>query len=836
MQSHLLIPSVFPPLEVITMELRSKPLAFVLSALLCGLGVCTVEAFADETLAASTPSQQTERNDQLDPPNEEQIEHFEKRIRPLLIKYCFECHSSDSEVLQGGLRVDARHALINGGDSGPAIVPGDPESSLLVHSIRYQGDGYDMPPEGKMPDHEVELLVQWVAAGAPFPALEDASTPRSGSIDWDEAAQFWAFLPLTEPTLPTISAPSATLHGPVDQFVVASLSPPLQQSPEADRRVLFRRLHFAMTGLPPSYEDSEHFIADDSPWAYEEAVDRLLASPAFGEHWGRFWLDLARYSDTTESWLGNNSASYLYRDWVVQAFKKDLPYDCFVRLQLAADCAEDASREDLAALGFLGLSPTYFKELLLAPEVIRGLVADELEERVDAVGRTFLGLTVACARCHDHKFDPISKEDYYGLAGVFASIKAEDRPLISDELYAPVAASKAEITKLEADLATLRKKDPLPEAEIRALHERIGQLKSVPYFETPLAKVVVDQSLHVEPAGEDAQAGAKLVYRDEPLDLQVAIRGNPNRLGELVPRRFLTVLSKDSPRSLNTGSGRSYLADALVNEGAPLLARVIVNRIWGAYMGRGLVDTTSNFGAQGSLPTHPELLEYLAQGLIENGWSLKWLHREIVLSATFRQSSDNVADCYAADPENRQLWRMGRKRLTIEAWRDSMLSATHELDRKIGGPSMAADEPKHLRRTIYTTIHRREVARMLLLHDFPDPNLHSPGRMDTTTPLQGLFVLNSPFLAQRSQALANRLLTDNKLDDQQRVRRAYQWLFGRNPDATELEIALQYIAQSQSALQPDLVMNSDYSDETKQTAWQSYAHALLGSNELLFLD
>lgn len=822
-------------------------LTVVLLCCLTGLGgwvLAGPPAPADRSAASATTTAA------LATPDPGAIEHFERRIRPLLDRYCYECHAGQSEVLQAGLRLDDRQHLLDGGDSGPAIVPGDPDASLLIQSIRYQGDGYDMPPEGKMPDHEIELLVQWVAAGAAMPVSEDQAAVRSGGIDWDQARDYWAFQPLQNGAPPAMPAASAAVFddptgdqavvlGPIDAFVVAAAAKrQLTPSPPAPPAVLIRRLAFALTGLPPSQAEVERFLQDPSPLAYQHAVDRLLESPAFGEHWGRHWLDLARYTDTTESWLRSTANAYLYRDWVVDALNRDLPYDRFVRLQLAADAIDDAPLSDLPALGFLGLSPTYFKELLLAPEVIRGLVADELEERADAVGRTFLGLTIACARCHDHKFDPISQADYYALAGVFASTRQTDRPLIDDQLYAPVAAAKAEISQLTEQIVKLRKTKPLPEEAIRDLEGRIQQLQATPHFDTPLANVVVDETLTVESAGDDPQAGSRLVYLPQPIDLPIAIRGNPNRPGELVPRQFLTAFSTAPPRPLNHGSGRIDLANALFDEAAPLTARVIVNRIWAAHLGRGLVETTSNFGEQGSRPSHPELLEYLASGLVRNGWSLKWLHREIVLSATFRQSSDHHAGHFAIDPDNRWLWRTSRRRLAIEPWRDAMLVASGELQRQTGGPAIAADDPAHVRRTLYTRIHRRDVARLLQLHDFPDPNLHSPGRMDTTTPLQGLFILNSPFMTQRAAALARRLLADPALNDRQRIDQAYRRLFGRSPSEAELNVAVRYLNQT-LADQPNAGQaNADQVDHQadRQAVWQAYAHALLGSNELLFLD
>lgn len=766
-------------------------------------------------------------------PSLAELEYFERHIRPLLHEHCYECHSADAKVLQGGLRLDTATHLRAGGDSGPVVVPGAPDESLLIQSVRYLGDGYDMPPAGKLPDAEIALLVDWVSRGAVFPDTGQPLAEQHGGIDWEAGRQFWSFQPLARPEVPIIddsfSSAATRVEGNIDAFIIAKLHQQgLAPSSPADRTTLIRRLTFNLIGLPPTPEEVERFIADDSPRAYEDLVERLLASPQYGERWGRLWLDLARYADTTESWLGSTPNSHRYRDWVVQAFNDDLPYDQFVRRQLATDSLAETGPDDLPALGFLGLSPTYFKELLLPPEIIKVLVADEWEERVDAVGRTFLGLTLACARCHDHKFDPISNEDYYALAGVFASTRMIDRPLVAPEHYASIDAAKAQVNTLSTRAAELRKKDP-QDPQLAEIEREIAEIKAAtPLYDAPVANVVTDESLEVLPAGDDPQSGTKLVYRPEPQDLHVAIRGNPNRPGELVPRRFITVLSPGQPRPLQTGSGRADLAEAILNEAAPLTARVIVNRIWAAHFGRGLVDTPSNFGRLGSAPSHPELLEDLAARFVENGWSIKWLHREILHSATYRQSSAFDEHRFAVDPDNRWLWRMNRKRLEIEPWRDTMLAVAGRLDLTMGGPSIAADAPNNVRRTLYTTVHRRELSKMLQLHDFPEPSLHSPQRMNTTTPLQGLYVLNSPFVTAQATALAERLWREVPGKTEDRVQRAYQLLFARPANDVELALALEYL-QTTGEL-----------SETESTAvplmWRRYTHALLGSNELLFVD
>lgn len=746
----------------------------------------------------------------------EDIEFFEKHIRPLLVERCYECHSEEAEAREGGLWLDRRSALRRGGDSGPAVVPGDVEGSLLIKAVRYRDNDLLMPPEGKLDAQSIRLLEEWVRRGAPDPR-DGETAARETKIDFAKAREHWSFRPLAQQPLPAMDD---GMSGRIDPFIRAKLREHgLTPSPEADRRTLIRRLSFDLTGLPPTPEEVEAFVNDPADDAYERLVDRLLHSPHYGERWGRLWLDLARYTDTVPSWLNSTAHAHLYRDWVVKALNDDMPYHEFVRRQLATDMMDPTALENLPALGFLGLSPTYWKELLLPPDIIKVIVADEWEEHVDALSRTFLGLTVACARCHDHKFEPISVEDYYALAGVFASLKMEDRPMIPEEQYKPVREAKAKIAKLEADIQKLRKEKPVPQDKIKEIEAQIAQIKeTTPNFNAPLANVVTENSLYVVQAGDTPQAGTKLEYRPGPQNLHIHIRGNPNRLGPEVPRRFLTVLSNGEPQPFVKGSGRLELADAIFSEtAAPLAARVIVNRIWLGHFGQGLVDTPSNFGLSGSRPSHPELLEDLTARFVENGWSLKWLHREIVLSATYRQSSAHHDDNHRIDPDNRWLWRMNRRRLEVEAWRDSMLTVTGRLDSKLGGPASALDDVNHRRRTLYGLINRRELTQMLQMHDFPDANQHSPQRIGTTTALQGLFVLNSPLIADQAEALARRVQQEHPGDLEQQVTRAYMLLFGRVPDEFERSLARSFL-------------NGD------PAAWPQYAQVLLGCNEFVYVD
>ena len=613
---------------------------------------------------------------EISPAHAEDDRQFERKIRPLLSKHCYECHSAEAKPVHGGLRLDTEAGLKQGGDSGPVLEQGQPDKSLLIEVLRYKDD-IQMPPAGKLSDAEVAEFVRWVREGAPVPPTREAARKVSREIDFDQGRKFWSFQPVQEhPQSPR----SDWVRTRTDAFVLKAMRREgLSPAPPADRATLIRRLYFDLIGLPPSPEEVREFIRDDSPTAYERLVERLLASPQYGERWARMWLDKARYTDKTAGWLNNTGDAHLYRDWVVRAFNEDLPYDEFVHRQLATDLMPQTGPEDLPALGFISLSPTYWKELKLPCEIIKVIVADEWEERVDAVSRTFLGLTVACARCHDHKFDPISSEDYYALAGVFASCRRAERAIVPESQYAPVREAKEKVKKLEAELARLKKETPHPKEKLEELRSKIEDVKSsTPLYDLPLANAMSEESLYVVRAGKTPQEGTKLEYRPGPRDLPLFVRGDPNRPGPIVPRRFPTVLSQGgSPKLFQNGSGRLELARAMTTDAAPLAARVIVNRIWLEHFGRGIVDTPSNFGEQGARPTHPELLDDLAARLIAGGWSMKDLHREIVLSSTWRQSSAIEEAKQKADPENRWLARMNRRRLDFET-----LAGCHALRRR----------------------------------------------------------------------------------------------------------------------------------------------------------
>ena len=577
-------------------------------------------------------------------------------------------------------------------------------------------------------------------------------------IDWAKARQHWAFVPPKAQALPKV-IDTAWLRGRVDHFILASLeAKALTPSREADARTLIRRLTFDLTGLPPTLEEVRAFVNDTRPDAYARLVDDLMGRRAFGERMASVWLNLARYAEDQAHQVGNNSSfsypnAWRYRDWVIAAFNADLPYDRFIEKQLAVDLIEPQNKADLAALGFLGLGHKLYARGRLDVQ------AEEWSEQVDTVSQTFLGLTVACARCHDHKFDPITARDYYAMAGVFASVQMVNlRP-----------DGKDEDGKTLAD-----KMDP----------------------------------------------GTVHIVRDEkPHDLPIYDRGDVETPGKTVPRGWLQVLSKGEPVKFQQGSGRAELARQITDPANPLTARVMVNRVWDLLFGKPLARTTSNFGAMGDKPTHPELLDDLAMRFMQNGWSLKRLMRELVLSATYRQSSSGSAANAQLDEANDHFWRMNRRQLGIESWRDAIMATAGTLTLE-GGPSLSLDATTHHKRTIYSQVSRRELNKTLMLFDYPDANVHAARRSSSTTPTQKLFVMNSPFIIEQSKKLAQRLQVSAS-DDATRIRHAYELLFARQPEAEELAIAQEFLKQpAESAL----------------SAWEQLAQALLATNEILYVD
>ena len=884
---------------------------------------------------------------------------FESAVRPVLIERCLECHGPNKQ--EGGLRLDSLPTLLTGGESGPAIVPGAPRKSLLIQAVQRSGD-LEMPPDEALSAVEIDAISAWISQGALW--------PESNAIRPDEIANaarsHWAFAPVQEPQVPHVE--NADRHrSPVDAFVEEKLrAAGLDFSPEADRRTLIRRASYTLTGLPPTAQEVEDFVNDPDRSAYERLIDRLLDSPRYGEHWARHWLDVARYSDTKGYVYAREERfwvhAWAYRDWVVRAFTEDLPYDRFLLLQLAADQIADRRDDDLVAMGFLTLGRRFL-----------GVPHEIIDDRIDVVSRGTMGLTVGCARCHNHKYDPIPTADYYSLYGIFASSAERLVPLPSeaprDESFETALRTRQE--KLKTTLADNRiesadrvrnrigdylhaqtelhkypaqgfdqvfeksdllpafvrqierylrladqRRDPvfvpwhlyrkldaeafvedavvatrslqdLPEGAVNA---RVLQAFSTPpksfrdvidryavLFETanaewqsksnsdepPAASTpapsvngsrpvlpdpdteqlwsvlygpqapceVPDQPIvHTETffdsatctnlwklQGEvdrwiinspnDAPHALILVDRPVPVEPRIFRRGNPLNPGDEVPRQFLSVLTGERRTPFRQGSGRLELARAIIDSGNPLTPRVIVNRVWAHHFGRGLVQTPSDFGLRSDPPSHPQLLDWLASQFVENGWSLKSLHRRILLSTTFRQSSlgpvnDAVRDrALKRDPDNRLLWKMNARRLSFEEFRDSVLAAAGELDRKIGGkPVDLFQEPYTKRRTLYGLVDRQFFPGTLRMFDFANPDLHIPKRSETTVPQQALFFMNHPLALDRVRALTD--IAGRAAAPGDFVREMFRRILQRDPTRSEVEESLELIRAASAVEAP----------------------------------
>ena len=850
---------------------------------------------------------------------------FEMKVRPLLARNCYACHTQSK---MGGLRLDTREAILAGGSSGPAIVLGEPEKSLLFQAVTHTHARLKMPPAGQLKPEEIEALSEWIKGGAYWP-VETKKAASTYTITPEQRA-FWSFQPVSEPPLPTVKA-GGWARTPIDRFILAKLEgKSLKPAPPADRRTLIRRATLDLIGLPPTPEETDAFLADKSPDAFAKVVDRLLASPHYGERWGRHWLDVARYADdklnsTQDEPYAN---AFRYRNWVIRAVNDDMPYDVFLKAQIAGDqMASDDPLKYQPGLGFFALSPEF------------------QDERVDALSRGFLGVTVACAQCHDHKFDPIPTKDYYALQGVFASSEVDEKPLadakvvelytekkkIADkqeerikrfyqqqtDLVGEMLASQTarfllagrglaqpddldseSLSRWKTYLAEPRKDHPflkpwsdlaargasqsefeqeafrlqafviaLVEEKQRVDHENEirlgldpsrndlanaslvslardkyifwrdlfapGTKDSAGFFSSPdgiyyYGRAKIDRFLspqaraYLKDQRETLDALKKevpeqypflhtLKDNDKPADIHIAIRGDRNNKGDIAPRAFLSVLADGAPKPFTHGSGRLDLAEAVASPDNPLTARVLVNRVWMIHFGRGIVNTPGNFGQLGDRPSHPELLDYLASRFVKGGWSLKKLHREMLLSATYQLSSESVAANQAVDPDDTLFWRFRRHRMDIETIRDSMLFVAGTLDPEPAGKPAKLDDDNNHKRTVYGQISRRKTDPVLSLFDFPNPNSTSEKRIPTNIPPQRLFFMNSKFVENQSKALSERLSGESAA----RIEQAYRLVYGRQADAEEIRLGLEFL---------------------KDHEWPQYARVLLGSNEFLFLD
>lgn len=817
------------------------------------------------------------------PPTPEQLAFFETKIRPVLVTHCYECHAAGAKIVQGGLRVDHRAGLLKGGDSGPAITPGKLDKSLLLNALRY--DGIEMPPKGRLAPSVVKDFETWIAMGAPDPRRADETPPTQG-IDVETGRRFWAFQPVADPPTPAVNDASWPID-PLDRFVLARLDRAgLRPVADADRHTWLRRVSLDLTGLPPTPAEIEAFVADKSPRAWETVVDRLLDSRAFGERWARHWLDLTGYADMMGT--SNNvfaQHAWRYRDYLISAYHHDKPFDRFVREQIAGDLLPATSPEERAenitATGFLMVGDVEIVE----PDKAK-MEADHIDTQVAKLGTAFLGMTLGCARCHDHKFDPIALADYYGIAGilksspsthkisfgVWSSLNTTDLPETPDQLAArqkleaehaeKLASMKSEQKRREAEkksvvdeLARLEKATTTTSDEVASGLEKKEALAKRRDELTEQLKKLSAAIQHAEFFQSTRPQAFAMHDGPQPADMPIYIRGNPYAPGAVVPRGAVRVASWDKFPAIPKGqSGRLQLADWLADRRNPLTPRVAVNRIWQKLFGEGLVRSVDYFGTRGETPSHPELLDHLATRFMSGGWSQKQLIRALVLSRTYRLSSVNDATANKVDPDNRLLWRMHRLRLDAEALRDGWLAVSNELRPSDGGPALVLEEVENcgalvregvnppnythrkpresqqFQRTIYLPVMRTNFAgddRLRAFFDFVNPAQIAGQRSQTVVPTQSLFLMNNELLRKRAQALASQLLAEPASVDE-RLSRLWLRVFNRPVTSAEREDAAAFLAEL------DGTLDAEDAAARQALGWQELCHSLLASNEFVY--
>jgi hypothetical protein len=800
----------------------------------------------------------------------------------VLVEHCYKCHSSRAKPPKGGLRVDSRDALLSGGANGAAIVPGKPDESLILKALSHDGEVAEMPPDQKLPPGVIADFRRWIAFGAHDPRRGHTAAAKPSGGDVVSARDFWAFRAPAR-VLPPPVRNTSWAQDEIDRFILAGLEAKgLHPAPDADRYTWLRRVFLDLIGLPPSPDDIAAFENDPAPGSKERVVDRLLASPAFGERWARHWLDLTGYADqigTANDIFAEHA--WRYRDYVIAAFNSDMPFDRFIREQLAGDLIAFGSIEERArnivATGFLLLGDLPVVEADKAK-----LRVDVIDQQVDKVGKAFLGMTIGCARCHDHKFDPISLRDYYGLAGIFSSTESVTRaewgvwswPAVSQLPESPTARAERQIRLARhqegiARLRTDRERAGRRIAEIGAMLQ--GKSQDHQALE-PNARAAFDQQRR-ELEARVSKLSADIEHADffspsapvafavhdsaQPGNMRITIRGNPHALGDEVPRGFVLVVSRRHQALITippNESGRRELADWIASGDNPLTGRVAVNRIWQKLFGEGIVRSVDYFGRRGERPSHLDLLDSLAIRFVANGWSQKRLIRELVLSRAYGMSSANDRFADAIDPDNRLLWRMNRRRLDAESLRDAMLAVSGTLITRGGGPGLPLEYPENTGglgkggvnppsfrlarfrpeqefvRTVYLPIIRSGPqagpGEVLNVFDFTQPGEFAGQRPVTTVSTQALFLLNSRFLKQRALELA-RLTGTTAINDQARLDRLWLRALNRPITAAERADAAAFLAET-----PTLGSKTGPANR-EVCAWAELCHALLASNEFL---
>lgn len=756
------------------------------------------------------------------------VEFFEKKIRPMLVENCINCHSAENGG-KGNLRVDDRNGIIEGGGRGAAIVPGHPEQSLLIKAVKHQG-GLEMPPKKQLTDEQIADLEQWILDGAAWPAIQIPDDLTKPKPEYEELRKsHWAWQPLSNPVPPALPD-EAQAYNDIDRFIFAKLhAAGLKPVHDADRQALIRRVTFDLTGLPPTPEETAQFVNNTLPDAFEKVVDRLLKSPAFGERWGRHWLDVARYGESTGS--ARNVPyphAWRYRDYVIDAFTNDKPYDQFIREQIAGDLLPASSptekADQLVATGFLAIGVKDVNQRFKVR-----FTMDNIDEQIDTVGRAILGLTVSCARCHDHKFDPIPTADYYALAGIFhstdlcAGVRSKMGGGGLDYYDTAMLLNVGAELKVDPDydqkLAELTKKHEEAKAEFEAIRGKPEGMALGPNGrpKQQMARQRMNRAQQELAAFTDPATHGKMAYglREAKKigDTEIRIRGEAEKLGPSVPRGFISVIQfPDQPKVNRRQSGRLELADWLTSDQNTLTQRVIVNRVWQHLFHQGIVSTVDNFGINGDRPTHPELLDYLSRQFTQGGWSVKKLVRQIVLSHAYQLSADSDPANFAIDPANRLIWRHTPRRLDAEEIRDAMLQTAGKLNRTRPDSSAAAKfkvieirnngpestslielASNSVQRSVYLPLVRGITPRSLAVFDFAEQGMVTGNRETTTVPTQALYLLNEPFVRRQSLTLAEKLVAAAEPSDDERLQRAYQILFGRSATSGEVQRANQFL-------------------------------------------
>jgi hypothetical protein len=818
------------------------------------------------------------------------IEFFEKHIRPVLVSKCYQCHAATSREIKGGLVLDTREGTRKGGESGPAIVPGNLDDSILIEALKHEG--LEMPPDEKLSDDVIAKFEQWVKMGAPDPR-DGKAVAAKREIDFNKAREFWAFQAIKRPAVPKV-ADAAWPRNDVDRFVLAKLEEKqIKPVADADALALVRRIYFDLTGLPPTPEEVDEFVLQfsSSPHnAVSKLADKLLASPRFGERWGRHWLDVVRYAESTG--MERNFTypqAWRYRDYVIASFNADKPFDQFVREQVAGDLLPASSpqqrREQVVATGFLAMGPKGLNET--NKEIF---AMDLVDEQVDTTFRAFMGLTAGCARCHDHKFDPIPSKEYYALAGIFKSTDTfYGTPAIQGNRNGGrlIAMADGEVSPFTPEAKDGKRggkgknssKGPSAEDLKKDLREAENKLADIKrkldstsdekkkLKGAKLVKELENEVARLREQYQAAQNGGKgnataadnappksnellmaVLDGKSPGDTELRVRGDANDKGDKIPRGFLTIGTVGKQPKIGSGSGRLELADYLTQADNPLTARVAANRVWQHLFGRGIVATVDNFGVQSEAPTHPELLDYLATELVDHNWSIKHLVRTIVTSRTYQLAAVGNAKAEKVDPSNHLLWRARHRRLEGEAIRDAMLATSGQLD--LAPPSAGSvvaqvgdgDIGRGLNvsqfavagnwRSVYLPILRLAVPDMLQVFDFPEPSNISGQRDVTTVATQALYVMNNDFVIEQARHFADRVVKESPSDDAARLDRAYRLALGRKPSADEQKESLQFVKQMYDSLRSDGRTDSNATSKS----WTALCQALLASAEFRYLE